>query len=948
MAQDLPPGFQLDNGPAVAPPPRAPGIIQGRPKQPEPVAPPAPSTVYRTLSEEEAVARGLAPGGVYQESGTGSIKTVQAAPTFKQGNAIPANVATPIKESVTQFVDLTRALNTFQDDYAGNTITGELENKANAYLGLGTPGQSEWWANFRATDNLIRNTLFGASLTAGEKEAYNQTTISPGMTPEKVRANLKRRADIIRGALERDKEFQIANGYKPEAIEALFAPLNQGGGSTDQDYSQYKSGVEALQAAFDNGASRDELFALAEQRGVNFPDPARVDAMIDFRDKGGSGASFISRSQDELRQQQQAAGGEDLLASETFGNFGRAGNVFRNVSGEAATLGLSDELAGVGGALRAALTGEDIGAGYTAARERQLARTAQAEQEMGPVGTVATQLLTGGAGGKVVQGVRAVLPTARRIAATGAPVTRNALQGAMTRRAGAAGATIGGLAGAAQGDTLQERGTNALIGGGLGYTLGAGGQAIGNRLANRAAPVAGQGAQVQQAADELGIDVIPAVTGGTTTRMLTSGAKQGFISARPIDKAVERMEGQAATARTGASQAAGQAVDDETAGELVRQGSKVYAQRTSRIGGQLYDRADRRANGVSFPLSNAVRTARQELNDLVQAPGGAETPMAKELRDLIGQMGGRTVDVQGVRALKTRLRNEIMQRGLRGSPQDRIYQNVVKAAEDDLISGLQAAGRTDAVQALKTANAFWKNRVETIDQVLDPLIGKNAPRSGEQILASLERMAKPDSGNAANLRRLMQAMPKDEADAVRATVINRLGRPTAGSANADREGFSFDTFLTNWNNMTPSARETMFPPESRDALNKLATVSEAVKRAGSSANRSNTAGAIGVQSALSLVGYWTLEPFQLGAGLLTQYAAGRLLASPKFARLLANAPRQATPAARRAFTNRLGNLAQSEPTLAREIGIYQQALAANDNNLVGSVAAENENQQPPN
>src|SRR5690606_32868337 len=122
----------------------------------------------------------------------------------------------------------------------------------------------------------------------------------------------------------------------------------------------------------------------------------------------------------------------------------------------------------------------------------------------------------------------------------------------------------------------------------------------------------------------------------------------------------------------------------------------------------------------------------------------------------------------------------------------------------------------------------------------------------------LERMAKPDSGNAANLRRLMQAMPKEEANSIRATVINRLGRPTKGSSEA-QDAFSFNTFLTNWNNMSMPAKRTMFPGETIEALEKLATVSQGVKRAGADMNTSNTARVLTSQAVIS-GGFWLLDP----------------------------------------------------------------------------------------
>ena len=168
-----------------------------------------------------------APSG-YRYTADGNLEPIPGGPATasREGGAIPVSAATVAREYVGQYTDLERALNTFQDDFAGNLVGG-LENTTEAYFGIGTPGQSEWWADFRATDNLIRNSLFGASLTQGEKSAYNATTITPGMRPDKVRANLQRRAEIVRNALAREKEFYLANGYKPEAVDALFSPLRE-------------------------------------------------------------------------------------------------------------------------------------------------------------------------------------------------------------------------------------------------------------------------------------------------------------------------------------------------------------------------------------------------------------------------------------------------------------------------------------------------------------------------------------------------------------------------------------------------------------------------------------------------------------------------------------------------------------------------------------------------
>lgn len=619
---------------------------------------------------------------------------------------------------------------------------------------------------------------------------------------------------------------------------------------------------------------------------------------------------------------------------------------FFDVAKSGLSLGLLDEASGVGGAIGEALTGDfNLGDNYSAYRAAEQYRIAQGREGLGAA-AIPVELLGAGGAVRSLGSFGTTRQAVQGLRSAGKPVTRANVQRAMTNRATAEGVGIGVVAGAAQGDTLEERGTNAIVGGVAGGALGRLGQGAANALSNRAARAVPP-TSVQGAADDLRIDLIPAVTGGTATQRLTGAARQGFISDRPIAKAVGQMEAQGQAARTRASQAAGDAIDAEDAGELVRRGAQVYSERTSKLGGRLYDRADRAAGGQTFPLTGAVRAADDELANLAKAPGGEDSQLFRELTTLRNQMANGEFEVGGIKALRTRLRNEIMQRGLRGSPEDAAYQSILRAATDDMMGGLRRAGNDRAANALATANDFWRTRVQTIDQVLDPLIGKNAPRSGEQILTAIERLAKPDSGKAVNLRRLMQAMPKDEASAVQATVISRLGRPTAGAAEIDRQGFRFETFLTNWNNMSPRAREALFPAESRKALGQLAQVAQGVKRAGGSLNTSNTAGALINQGAVTGALWWLADPLTAVAAAGGQHAVGKLLASPSFARMLAGAPRKATAQQRQAFSNRLGNLAQAEPAIAREIAIYQRALVANDN-PASRLAAEDEEINPPN
>lgn len=771
----------------------------------------------------------------------------------------------------------------------------------------------------------------GAAYTPEQLENYREVYFPAlGDSPETIASKRSAlRSIIVRAQTKAGRAAPDIDRVLAQ-LDALDRPTGQPAtGSNEQDGPDREGFF--WRNTDDNG---NDLGGVYDENG----NPLGPDGGLGF-DKAGNQLSLFGRvTSDDPSSREQAIEQEAARLDKVQGKLG-----ITDLAGQGVTLGLSDEAAGVGTAISEVLMGDldlsNVPRNYELGRDVARQRLDDARERYGWGGTAA-EVLGGGALGKVQGGLSPLMASGRSVAQRGVPVTRAAIQGQLARTAGREGAVVGGVGGYGYGEGLEGSTSNALLGAGGGGILGFGAQRIGNALANRtpaAARVAG--AEVQQAADDLQIPVIPAVTGGATDRRLTGGARQGFISDRPISNAVGRMEAAGAKARDRTASSTGRVLENEEAGDAVRHAANVYSRRTSNIGGRLYERADRLAGGERLPLPTAIQAADAEMAQLAKGPGGSQSQLYKDLKKLRDQMAGGSFEVDGIRAFRTRLRNELTERGLRGTPQDVAFGRILTAAEDDVISGLQAAGKGNAAGALRTAAAFWRKRVETIDQVLEPVLGKNAPRSGEQIVTALERMADPKTGNASRLRQLFDAMPQDEANSVAATIIGRMGRPTAGAAErAGDGGFSFNTFLTNWNNMSPRARAAMFPPETRQALDKLATVSRGVKQAGSAMNTSNTAGATAVQFMISAPQLALLEPLTTLGLTVGQWTVGRLLASPRIARWIAGAPKN--PQARSAYIARLGGIARAEPALANEIGLFQRAL--NDNAATVTRAAAQE------
>ena len=92
-----------------------------------------------------------------------------------------------------------RLKDTFDDKYAGYKLQmgGELANVIGSKFGGDNQAQAEWWASHAANDNIARNALFGASLTAGEQKAWEKTSINPGMSPSMIRNRMAERETLI-------------------------------------------------------------------------------------------------------------------------------------------------------------------------------------------------------------------------------------------------------------------------------------------------------------------------------------------------------------------------------------------------------------------------------------------------------------------------------------------------------------------------------------------------------------------------------------------------------------------------------------------------------------------------------------------------------------------------------------------------------------------------------
>ena len=124
---------------------------------------------------------------------------INGEPIGAKEKPLPSGEVNKITDIDTTLGAQKRLKETFDDKYAGYKLQmgGELANVIGSKFGGDNQAQAEWWASHAANDNIARNALFGASLTAGEQKAWEKTSINPGMSPSMIRNRMAEREALI-------------------------------------------------------------------------------------------------------------------------------------------------------------------------------------------------------------------------------------------------------------------------------------------------------------------------------------------------------------------------------------------------------------------------------------------------------------------------------------------------------------------------------------------------------------------------------------------------------------------------------------------------------------------------------------------------------------------------------------------------------------------------------
>jgi hypothetical protein len=547
-------------------------------------------------------------------------------------------------------------------------------------------------------------------------------------------------------------------------------------------------------------------------------------------------------------------------------------------------------------------------------------------------------------GGSVVGG--AILPTgieglALRVEADALAAGRTATearslgQAAVRNRLAQVNGGYGAAHGAISADSPGDAVTGALSEGTLGAATGA---VLGHITgAPKAQAVPSNGREILNAADRLNAgaapeDAIqplvantsnggmgsllhgliePTVLGGKVSGLGTATDKFVQTTGKAMNRIADDAAGGSAENLTAV---AARANDPAVPGSLA-----AYRSEVRQLNTQAYNSAEQLAGDTALQTPRTINAIDAKLAEWRQIPGGVEG-MSK-LEDLRETLANGKWTVQGLRGLRTSF-------GDRLDSSNRTVRDAASALwptlSQDISAGLKQSGKGAAAKAYRAADIDYADRLSNLD-VIDKVIGQNADLSADRVATNLKNMAANDYDK---LGKALSAIDPVHANQIRGALVSKLGEGLA-SRNTPGETFSMESFATNWNKLSAEAKAATFAPATVRDLNDLALLTGSARRAGRLGNPSRSGVTNQNWTQVQNIGAATYAGFAGLAhpgtilALATPVAAGRLLATPGFARLLVRAGEGASP---KILGRRLAELVRRNPAISQDIGPIKDAI----------------------
>lgn len=152
-------------------------------------------------------------------------KTQAAADKAKATGSkpVPQKVVQELSEASERADALEEIEKNYKPEFSG--ASGAAKNVAGTWIPGVNSDSANWWKEYNNRASLAeRHAMFGTALSAGERQAWKDATISPGMTDEVIKHNLQVRARLAAKMYDSQLQRQAAASGGNYDVGAVFQP----------------------------------------------------------------------------------------------------------------------------------------------------------------------------------------------------------------------------------------------------------------------------------------------------------------------------------------------------------------------------------------------------------------------------------------------------------------------------------------------------------------------------------------------------------------------------------------------------------------------------------------------------------------------------------------------------------------------------------------------------
>ncbi len=922
---------QLNGGAQPAPRPMqqqsAPGVIQGRPKAPDQYR----VDQDRINNQQEADRLQMARDKERRDA----IKDdIDIAKKQRDAAAGPTADATEAERKNASFlgraiqaesdylnIDADPSING-QQQIGGRSIPGQFvadkfPNVANSFS---DPARQQSDQAQRAFISAILRSDSGAAIPDSEiANARQQYYPMPDDSPEVIAQKAQSRRTAIEGLRESAGRMAPQSVASPETA----AQIAQGLGAAVMPAGSPTDSSNPPQGPTGNFASTVNTDALGPGEKFLF-DETDVPIAIQAADGSISGYSAIvdEVSQREAEQSLKDQGGMGYATG------GEAG-LYRGVS-----LGLSDEIAGLGAGISSAIRGNGFGEGYR--KERDIERAAQdiSREQAGILPELAGGVL---APAGVLGQARSVGQFVKQGAALGATSGFGEGEGA---GGSAANALLGAGIGAAAGGALSQapRAVNALLKTGPG-------QRIASSVAGRRS--AGVSRDVVEAGQRQNIP-IRQPDARPETRNAFAAVEASPTQSDRVRRVLDS-DSDAVRGRLNDVAGDGTRLDNFSMGETVQGAGKKYIAKSGEQANALYRRAEQATGDARFAPEKALEAIDNNIAELSANGPKANAGQIKYLQDLKSDLSRGDLSISQLRSIRTGMRGQINERNLTATDAERRVGQVIEAASADIQRGLSTNPQAQA--AYKAADDFYREKQTFIKDVVQRFTGtKNAPLSAEQAASKFQAMMR-DKGDYTRFSGMLGKLEPTERADMAASIAETLGTGRNGE-------FSLAGLATNVSKMNPRALRDLFGADGAKAIADLRIIARAKADTQSGLNLSKSGVVMAANNQFKDVLLGALGggvggvPGAMGGmaarGAVERFSSARaakLLLNPDFTKWLRQTPSSTNPAVIDRHFDRLNKLASREQAFLMDAKALQEYLRSAVSQTPSRAAAESQQKE---